>query len=669
MRARLSASVVSFCLAAAALTACGGGGGGGASSLPPVTPPTGGGAAGPPSAPASVAISIAIPPATSASSSQRRARYISAGTKSASVSYSGTTQTTNCDATCSLVASVTPGTVTFTLNLYDGPNGSGHVLSTGTTTTTIVAGASNSVKVTFGAVVATVVVALGASSVTAGTPATIPVTVTAKDAAGYTVVGTEPYATPITLSTDDSSGATSISPATVSAPGAPVSLVYNGKTGISAVHVGAAIPGAQVATQPATLSVQTPPSSTPPSGSAPSHVQTYYFYGINGVNASIPASWMAAHADYVEDDGGPVEHATAFKKAGGKYAVSYTDPAYVPYCFPPFTAGQKCRGQVGNLITDESAWFHGADGTRVRRYVDDHFGYQEALNPGSPAVQAAYRQTTQAILANGPIDYFFADDSGGVFIGSDGTQMTGWMYGFNAPAVETTTDAQFIPANKAMLASAAKPVILNGSTPYTMQPSYNGAWIDAPNVAAQNFEGCYSDGNDVAAEHNNRWVYSANALLATYAHQRTAVCMLYASPTPANRLYELASYWMTYDERYSVVAPYTSFPLADGFTVVPEFEIVPRGPRATAASDISALRTAGGTYVREFASCYQGGTAIGPCAAVVNPQSVSAPMPALSGRYTSALALDDKSMYSGGAASWTGAVPAALPARGAVVLR
>ncbi len=311
-------------------------------------------------------------------------------------------------------------------------------------------------------------------------------------------------------------------------------------------------------------------------------MQTYYFFGINGVNASIPAAWMAAHADFVEDDGDQVQHATAFKAAGGKYAVSYTDPAYVPYCFPPFTPPvTPCRGQVGKLVTDETGWFHGADGSRVRRYVDSNFGYQEALNPASPAARAAYAQTTQAILANGPIDFFFADDMGGVYIGSDGTQMSGWFYGFNAPAVEITTDAQFIPANEAMLAAAAKPVIVNGVTPYTLMPSYNGAWLSAPNVSAQNYEGCYSDGSGVAGDNGGRWVNQSNSILATFTHHVDAICMMYATPTPANRIYDMASWWMTYDPKLSVAAPYTSQPLSDGYTVVPEFDVVPTRPLTT----------------------------------------------------------------------------------------
>ncbi|HEX3550203.1 MAG TPA: hypothetical protein VHT53_07510 [Candidatus Elarobacter sp.] len=614
-----------------------------------------------------VSISVAIPSAASTGSAHRRALYVSPGTKSATVTYAGATQTTNCASSCQLTLNVTPGAVTFGIALYDQANGTGNVLSTAQTTATIVAGTNNTLNVTFGGVVASVAVSVGTASLVAGTPASVPVNVVAKDAAGYTIVGSESYVSPIALSTSGATGFT-LSTASVTSPAAAVTLAYNGQGSAQQAHVTASVAGATGGSATVTVaSAAAPPAAT---SGVPTHVATYYFYGINDVNASIPAAWMAAHADYVEDDGGAVQHATAFKAAGGKYAVSYTDPAYVPYCFAPFSGPQAtCRGQVGNLISDETAWFHGSDGTRVRRYVDSHFGYQEALNPASVTAQNAYRQTTQGILANGPIDYFFADDSGGVYTGSDGTQMTGWFYGFNAPAVETTTDAAFIPAEKAMLAASAKPVILNGSTPYTMQPSYNGTWLDAPNVAAQNFEGCYSDGSGVAGASNNRWVYQSNAILATFAHHVPAVCMMYATPTPANRVYEMASWWMTYDPQYSVAAPYTSFPLSDGYTVVPEFDIVPRQPLQTASSDISSLRSANGAYVREFASCYQWAVPIGGCAAVVNPTNATVTLPALRQQYAHALVLDDASEYTGGKANWTGTIPATLAPNAAVVLR
>ena len=669
MDARLFVLRMSACIAASLLTACGGGGGGG-SSLPPMSAPSspGGPSAG---GPASVAISIAIPPA-STTSARRRTRYVSAGTKSATVSYGGNQQMTNCTATCSLVVNVTPGSVTFAIRLFDDVNGGGHLLSVGQTTATIAANQNNVVNVTFEASVASVALALGSAVVTAGSPATVSVTVTAKDAAGYTIVGSDPYVTPIALSTDAASAAV-LSTTSMSAPTSTVALAYNGNTSVSSVHISASVPGTSL-TASATLNVQPPPStpapSTPPAAPVPNHIATYYYYGINGINASIPAAWMAAHADFAEDDGDKVQHAAAFKQAGGKYTVSYTDPAYVPYCFAPFVGpSATCRGSIGKDIADESAWFHGADGTRVRRYVDEHFGYQEALNPASATVQDAYRKTTQGILANGAIDYFFADDAGGVYIGPDGTQMSGWFWGFNAPAVEITTDAQFIPANRKMLASAAKPVILNGIDPASLMPSYNGAWLDSPNVAGQNYEGCYADNAGVAGDHSGRWVNQSNSLLATFAHHALGVCMLFATPTPANRIYDVASWWMTYDEQYSVIAPYPDRPLSDGFTVVPEFEIVPRRPLTSASTDIAALRSATGAYVREFAACYQAGAPIGPCAAVVNPTSSPVALPSLSGRYASTLAVDDKSLYSGGKATWGGPVPATLPALSAVVLR
>jgi len=682
MRAREIATLISFCLAAASLAACGGGGG---ASLPPVQPPGAGNAGSSvPSAPASVAISIAIPSASTASSSARRARYVSAGTRSATVSYAGTSQTANCTSTCSLVANVMPGTVMFSLSLYDAQNGTGHVLSTGQTTATIVAGTSNTVNVTFDAVVAAVVVSTPSASVNAGTPATIPVTVTAKDAAGYTIVGSDPYATPIAISSDDSSGAFSLSTASVAAPGAPVMLAYNGTPVSKPVHVAASIQGTPVAVTPATIAVQTPPApatpspaptATPvPAGGVPAHVKTYYYYGINGVNAGIPPAWMAAHADYVEDDAAnDTSLLKAFKAAGGKYTVSYSDPAFSVYCAPPFTppAG-SCRGPMGSLVSgDESAWLHAADGTRVHKFYSDHFQYQEAMNPRSASVQNAYRNSTGGWASAMPnLDYIFADDSGGTLTGGDGTQLTGLLYNFSGAATEIASDDAFVSAEKQIFAAAARPVFINGATPYTMMPSYDGAFLSAPNVAGQNFEGCYGDYSGLITDSSSsgpRWSNISNALIAVNRYNSTALCMNVWAATPSNRIYYLASWWMAFDPVHSVIVPQA--PTSDGYTVLPEYDIVPMQPRTTATSTIASLRASSGAYVREFGACYQAGAAIGPCAAVVNPSSAAVAMPALAGKYTSALALDDRSSYTGGKASWTGAVPASLSANSAVVLR
>ena len=670
MDARLYAFRFAACLAAGLLAACGGGGGGG-SSLPPVGAPSspGGASAGP----ASVAISIAIPSASTASS-RRRTRYVSAGTKSATVSFGGNQQMTNCAATCSLVVNVTPGTVTFSIRLFDDVNGGGHLLSTGQTTATIAANQSNTVNVTFEASVASVALALGSAAVTAGTPATIPVTVTAKDAAGYTIVGSDPFLSPIALSNDDASGATALSANVVTAPGATVKLSYNGSAALGAAHIGASVAGTTINATPVTLSVNAAPANSPPPANVPAHVTTWYYYGLNDMNAAIPAAWMAAHADFAEGDAAnSVALLLAFKGAGGKYTVSYTDPAFSAYCYAPFTqpAG-RCEGPMGGLVSsDESAWLHSADGARVHRYMDSHFQYQDALNPASPSARDAYRRSTAASVSAAPsLDYFFADDSGGVFNGSDGTQLSGLLYNFNAPAVELTSDAAFITAQQQMVAAAARPVFINGATPYTLMPSYNGTFLKSPNVTGQNFEGCFGDYNGLVGDDSSsgpRWTNMSNALLAVYGYGVRAVCMNVAAATPANRIYVLASWWMTYDEARSIIVPHALAP--DGFSVLPEFDIVPRQPRATATASIAALRAPSGAYVREFAACYQAGSAIGPCAAVVNPSASTVATPSTAGRYTTSLAVDDRSAYTGGKATWTGSVPAQIGARSAVVLR
>ena len=117
----------------------------------------------------------------------------------------------------------------------------------------------------------------------------------------------------------------------------------------------------------------------------PAHVQTWYYYGLNHVNEHVPPEIMARYADFAEggDDG---EFAARFKAAGGRYTAAYDDPAYVPYCDPPFAppAG-RCKSEYSRFVAAESGWFHGPDGTRVRHYVPGDRAYQEAINPGSPA--------------------------------------------------------------------------------------------------------------------------------------------------------------------------------------------------------------------------------------------------------------------------------------------
>jgi hypothetical protein len=402
------------------------------------------------------------------------------------------------------------------------------------------------------------------------------------------------------------------------------------------------------------------------SAAAPRHVLTWYYYGLNDVNAAVPPAIMARYADFVEDDGFTAEHAEAFKRAGGRFAVSYTDPAYVPACIPPFTppAG-RCRGPIGNLVQrDESAWFHGRDGARVHRFDSYNNEYQEALDPAAASARAAYARATAAIAAHAPhLDLFFADDYGGPWRSAGGAPGSAWFADFNAPGIEIADDGAFVQAAVAMLSAAARPVLINGSDPQTGLPSYGGAYLRAPRVLGEVNEDCYRAARTVGGD---RWHRQGDALLAVAALHRYAICFMMGAPTPANRTYALASWWLTYDPRWSVAAPID--PVPGAVALLPEFAIVPGAPLRSATRSVDELRD-GSVYGREFAACTQDGAPIGGCAAVVNPSAGDVPLPRLRGRYASVLVLDPRDAISGGTASWRRGPPSEVSAGNALILR
>ena len=253
----------------ALLCGCGGGGGGGGSSVPPpVTTPT------PSSAPASVDFTILVPLATS--SFRRGPAYVSTLTQSVRLTVNGgtpvvanlTSGSPNCTdgaqgRSCTVHAQAAAGSATIVVQLYGQPNGQGPVLSQGTTSATLTAGSSNAISLTLNGVVARIVLALGTAAPPQGTPATIPLTVTAYDAAGAAIVG-DPFASPITLTDSDTSGATSISKTVIAAPSdaANLTVSYNGAS-IGNVTFGATASGVSASNvTPATLS----PQAAGPSG-------------------------------------------------------------------------------------------------------------------------------------------------------------------------------------------------------------------------------------------------------------------------------------------------------------------------------------------------------------------------------------------------------------------
>ena len=119
------------------------------------------------------------------------------------------------------------GIDTILFTLYDGPNATGNILGAGSATPTVVGGAPFNVTVSVDGTVAKIVVSTS-GAFTQGTASSIPVTVTAEDSGGNTIIGSAYYAAPINLTDSDISGATTLSTTVAGAPNTAVTMSYNG---------------------------------------------------------------------------------------------------------------------------------------------------------------------------------------------------------------------------------------------------------------------------------------------------------------------------------------------------------------------------------------------------------------------------------------------------------
>jgi hypothetical protein len=379
-------------------------------------------------------------------------------------------------------------------------------------------------------------------------------------------------------------------------------------------------------------------SAAPAQG--PAHVKNFTFWKQSGIATTVPAAWMAAHVTFVET--GRASDARDFRASGGQYSMVYTDPNYYFV-----SAAYRSHGDF-----PESAFGHDATGARISRPQGD--GVEYYLVPNAQT-RDAYRRVTLAD-ADDAYDYAFAD---GV---SDSLHTS--LYRMSAPPVEIHSDAEYIAGMKAVLAASARPMIINGYD--NGEPLGMATYVTSPNIAGVYGEACLA--TDRGAKTGDRWIREADALLFTTAHQRFAFCGGHGNTqnNQAGRLYWLASWWLTFDPDYSVAVEVFESP-GDVY-VFPESQLVPTSPIQNAASDINALRTSGGAYVREFRQCYETGRPIGPCAALVNPSATPVTLPPLSTKYSRSLTLDARNLFDGGQIGFAHSVPTTLaPGEAAII--
>ena len=272
-------------LCAALIVACSGGGG-----APSLGTPVGSG-----SQPSTYAFTISVPPPSVASASQRKAAYFSPSTQSLriDVNYvnSSSSPTTvvaglaagasNCSPseggglTCTVNVIVQNGALSFTLTTFDGPNATGHSLSTATVAVPAPSGAVTPVNVTMSGIIAALRLAFLGGTPTLGQAGTFTLIITGLDADGNVIVPPGNYASSISLSSD--SNVLSLTPSVVTAPGTQITVSYNGAT-VPAAHIVAATAGlsgtVQVIVSLPVFGGTAAPTPTPVSSASPTPVSS-----------------------------------------------------------------------------------------------------------------------------------------------------------------------------------------------------------------------------------------------------------------------------------------------------------------------------------------------------------------------------------------------------------
>ena len=301
-------------------------------------------------------LKLVIPaPASSTASRSKRPTYVSPASNSLTFAQAGGPSTTaaiaptspNCTTdsgvrTCTATVSANAGPdQSFLVKTFASADGSGVALSAATIVQTIVPGQINTVPATLNGVVASISVAASPSTLFFGEPGSAAIAVNALDPSGNTIVGPGFYGdangNPITiaLKNSDTTGSTSLSRTTVTQPGSPLVLIYNGGPVLTAT-----ISGTVAGIGPASTAEQFVCRPTPGmaalyrSGSDTTNGQGFFRYdlGVTGFNP-------AASSEVTEPSSVPFPGAIAVDARGMTYTATTTSNNALIAAFCPDAHG------------------------------------------------------------------------------------------------------------------------------------------------------------------------------------------------------------------------------------------------------------------------------------------------------------------------------------------
>jgi len=372
------------------------------------------------------------------------------------------------------------------------------------------------------------------------------------------------------------------------------------------------------------------------------------------------SNWSAA-AKYVDLVFGPWGASyNAAVRAGGIMTAGYIDVNLCSGSFPngsnPY-AEPDCAKLSSDAFYSQSGNPQNALSASYNGQIVDEFG-----NPASASLQAAALAAVQAQLAGlGPLDLVQFDDAATpdeyyqpTKCWGDGTP-TGSGYSCNvapggtatAPYGSVYSRSQWKSGEAALTAMMPIPVVLNG-VGASAQGKETSAAVASVAASAGNAWGgeCDTCFFGTSAGVANQWAWSGplldnnlTSVMSVVAAGRNLIVVNEDVTDTGRRARALADIMLIYDPNHVYVANAPCGGVSH-IHACAEQGLTFYAPRKPYPTSPSALASNTGVYVREFGACYNRGSAIGPCAAVVNPDPTgSHAIPLLSTIYRHTLVL------------------------------
>jgi hypothetical protein len=302
---------------------------------------------------------------------------------------------------------------------------------------------------------------------------------------------------------------------------------------------------------------------------------------------------------------------------------------------PSTTAFYAQNGVPANIL---SVGIIGSAGTGV---------LQQILDPSTSSAQSLTSAAEKAVVLNLSVQWHskynaallddvntMDEDSWEAFCWGTGTFRDGaWSCAGSpggsaiSPWSSTYSRNKWIAGMETIVGDAPLPQILNGlngtdpvgGVAYAY-PASAQVIADSPNAWGGACENCFYQTS------SNHWLVAnvvidhfLNGLMHVISSGKNAIVMNDSQLDPTSRQYAMAISMLAYDPTYMW---YFGNPCGQISKVnaCPEAALTFYSPYRSYPKSVSDVTLSSGAYMREFAACYSWGQALGPCAAVVNPQ-------------------------------------------------